>query len=210
MLNINIEKELAHYKLSLSFQAADEIIVLFGPSGSGKTTVLNCIAGLTDPDKGYIQLNHRILFAERDKPLPIQKRHIGYLFQDYALFPHKTVWKNIAYGMQNEQLALDLMRELRIEHLQNHYPQQISGGEKQRVALARALATAPDLLLLDEPFSALDDDTRKRSHAELLRLHRIWKIPVILVTHSREEAEKLGDRILYMEDGTLKRTEPHS
>ncbi|GAA0435700.1 ATP-binding cassette domain-containing protein [Lentibacillus halophilus] len=208
MLDVAIEKQLAHFTLHMSFQAADEIIVLFGPSGSGKTTVLNCIAGLTNPDEGHIRLNQRALFEAEGKTLPIQKRHIGYLFQDYALFPHKTVWKNIAYGMKNESLVLDLMRELRVEHLQQHYPQQISGGEKQRVALARALATAPDLLLLDEPFSALDDKTRERSHAELLRLHRMWKIPVILVTHAKQEAEKLGDRILYMEEGALQSNLP--
>ncbi|WP_240377494.1 ATP-binding cassette domain-containing protein [Bacillus piscicola] len=206
MLEVSVQKQLSHFDLHISFTTDAEIIVLFGPSGSGKTTVLDCIAGLVKPDNGFIRLQERTLFAEKISQ-PIQKRNIGYLFQDYALFPHKTVWKNIAYGMKDSNLARGLMQELRIEHLRDHYPAQISGGEKQRVALARALATAPNLLLLDEPFSALDDSTREKSHAELLRLQKDWKIPVILVTHSREEAEKLGDRILFVEDGKLVREE---
>lgn len=119
-----------------------------------------------------------------------------------------TVWKNISYGMKNETFAKDFMRELQIEHLANKYPSEISGGEKQRVALVRAIATEPDALLLDEPFSALDDHTRIKSHEELLRIHQLWRIPIILVTHNREEAEKLGDRILYLENGKLANERP--
>lgn len=203
MLEIDIQKKLAHFDLDTSFTAEDEIIVLFGPSGSGKTTILNCVAGLAHPDAGLIKLNGRVFFEDGQAKLPIQKRNIGYLFQDYALFPHMTVWKNIAYGMKNKDFARDLMKELRIEHLQDKYPAEISGGEKQRVAIVRAIATEPDALLLDEPFSALDDQTREKSHEELLRVHQLWKIPILLVTHSREEARKLGDRILYLRDGKI-------
>lgn len=204
MLSVNIQKKLAHFELNAEFTVdSNEIVVLFGPSGSGKTTILNCIAGLAKATNGIIQLNDRSLFQGKQINMPIQHRKIGYLFQDYALFPHLTVWKNIAYGMKTETFAKQLMNELHIDHLADQYPNEISGGEKQRVAIARALATEPDLLLLDEPFSALDDDTRNRSHEELLRLHKLWEIPIILVTHSRSEAEKLASRILYMEKGQL-------
>lgn len=201
MLHVDIKKQLAHFELNVAFTLKQEIAVLFGPSGSGKTTILNSIAGITEPDKGVIQLNGRALYQSPQHSLPIQKRHIGYLFQDYALFPHMTVWKNIKYGMSNEEFAQQLMDELKITHLANHYPHQISGGERQRVALARALATEPKLLLLDEPFSALDDETKAVSHEQLLRLHDLWKIPIILVTHNREEANQMGDRILFLDKG---------
>lgn len=204
MLVVDIRKNLEHFELLSTFTIdKNEIVVLFGPSGSGKTTILNCIAGLAKPSLGSIQLNEKVLFDSKKVNVSIQKRNVGYLFQDYALFPHMTVWKNIAYGMKNEQFAKELLLELGIEHLINRYPHEISGGEKQRVAIARALSTEPDLLLLDEPFSALDDATRAKSHDELLRLHALWQIPILLVTHSHAEAEKLGDRILYLNEGVL-------
>lgn len=203
MLTVQIQKQLSHFALDVDFNVNDEIVVLFGPSGSGKTTILNCIAGLSKPDEGIIRYNHMNFFQNGKTNVPTQKRRVGYLFQDYALFPHMTVWNNIKYGMKEEQFAIQLMKELRIEHLHNEYPRHISGGEKQRVAIARALATEPNILLLDEPFSALDDDTRQNSQEELLRIHKLWKIPVIVVTHNRTEAVKLGNRILYINEGKL-------
>src|SRR5699024_8737679 len=167
-----------------------EIIALFGPSGSGKTTILNCISGITSPDTGFIRYQDELLFEHKDVNVPIQKRQIGYLFQDYALFPHMTVWKNINYGTKNELFAKQLMDDLRISHLTNEYPQNISGGEKQLVALARALATEPNILLLDEPFSALDTTTRVKAQNELLNIHEQWNIPTIIVTHDYNEAKK--------------------
>lgn len=208
MLTVEIKKKLKHFPLDINFTVNNEIIALFGASGSGKTTILNCIAGLTRPDSGTIKLNDTALFTNKRSFLPIQERKIGYLFQDYALFPHLTVWKNIAYGMKNKDFAMNLMKELKIDHLTDNYPAEISGGEKQRVAITRALATEPEALLLDEPFSALDDDTRDRSHEELLRLHELWRIPIILVTHQHKEAEKLADRMLYLDSGTFKKAVP--
>jgi|SRR5690625_173177 len=205
MLTVQIEKKLSHFSLHAEFGVDKEIVSLFGPSGSGKTTILNCIAGLTKPDRGLIRLNDMTFFSDGNTKVPTQHRRVGYLFQDYALFPHMTVWDNIKYGMIDEPFARQLMKELRIDHLSSNYPRQISGGEKQRVAIARALATEPDVLLLDEPFSALDDDTRLRSHEELLRIHELWNIPIILVTHNRIEAEKLADRILYINEGQLEK-----
>ncbi|MDQ0216062.1 molybdate transport system ATP-binding protein [Oikeobacillus pervagus] len=207
MLSLSILKQLPHFTVQVNLQVDNEIVVLFGPSGSGKTTILNCIAGLVSPEQGKIVLNHQTLFGEGKKKVPVQKRNIGYLFQDYALFPHMTVQKNIAYGMKNETLANQLIEVLKIGHLLNKYPRQISGGEKQRVALTRALASEPDVLLLDEPFSALDSNTRKECHQELLRLHKMWSIPVIMVTHDEEEAKKLGNRMIHLKDGHILREE---
>lgn len=201
MLNIKIQKQLSHFNLDVEFMVDKEIVVLFGASGSGKTTILNCIAGLNKADSGTISLNQVTFFSDKKTRIPTQNRKIGYLFQDYALFPHMTVWDNIAYGMKNEDFTKQLMIELGVQHLKNKYPHSISGGEKQRVAITRAVATEPDALLLDEPFSALDDETRLKSHEELLRIHQLWKIPVVLVTHNREEANKLANRILYLHDG---------
>lgn len=203
MLDIAIKKKLSHFTLDVAIRTSTNIISLFGPSGSGKTTILNCLAGLAKPDAGHIILKDRILYREGETNLPVQKRRIGYLFQDYALFPHKTVWKNITYGMKNEEFVIKLMEQLNITHLAKQYPKSISGGEKQRVALARALATEPDLLLLDEPFSALDEKTRERAHEELLRIQAEWQIPILLVTHQHDEALKLADRIYYLENGKI-------
>ncbi|MCA0972370.1 ATP-binding cassette domain-containing protein [Halobacillus litoralis] len=203
MLSVDIKKKLKNFTLDLAFSMDKEIIVLFGPSGSGKTTTLHCISGLTHPDDGRIQLNGRTLFSGSDKPLPVQKRRVGYVFQDYALFPHMTVRKNILYGAEDQQEVDQLVTALGIDHLMEEYPKNISGGEKQRVALARAFATEPDLLLLDEPFSSLDANVKEECHHELLRLHDKWEIPVILVTHDRNEAEKLADRIIEIDHGRL-------
>ncbi|GAB3797847.1 ATP-binding cassette domain-containing protein [Virgibacillus kimchii] len=203
MLTVEMTKKLKNYTLEVSFQVRNEIVVLFGPSGAGKTTILNGIAGLSQPDRGLIQLHDRILYETKKKPLPIQKRRIGYLFQDYALFPHMTVEKNIKYGMKEEDLVQQLVDVVGIHHLLDSFPHQISGGEKQRVALVRALATKPESLLLDEPFSALDEKTRAECQDELMRLHKAWNIPVIMVTHQKKEADKLGDRILHLEKGRL-------
>lgn len=203
MLTVDIKKPLNHFTLDVNFTIQDEIVALFGPSGAGKTSILSSIAGLSKVSKGRIELSGRILSMNDKITIPIQQRRIGYLFQDYALFPHMTVRENIAYGMKSETFAEQLMDELGISHLRNMYPHMISGGEKQRVALTRAIATEPDALLLDEPFSALDEDTKHRAHEELLRIHALRKIPVILVTHNHTEAEKLSSRMLYIQNGQL-------
>lgn len=203
MLEVNFKKQLPHFDIDVEFSVENEIIALFGASGSGKTTILNGLAGLSKFDSGTIKLKERTLFKGKNIHIPVQKRKIGYLFQDYALFPHLTVWKNIIYGAHSNQFAKELMAELKIDHLIDKYPQEISGGEKQRVALVRALATKPDLLLLDEPFSALDEETRKRAHNELLRIQKMWSIPIILVTHQHDEAVKLSQRIYYLDKGKI-------
>src|SRR5699024_2977242 len=160
MLAVHIQKELSHFTLQVEFEVAREIVALFGPSGAGKTTILHTIAGLSKLDKGNISLNNRILVKNGKSMVPVQKREIGYVFQDYALFQHRTVWENITYGMKSEAFAETLRNDLHITHLKQQYPHEISGGEKQRTAIIRALATEPELLLLDEPFSALDEKTK--------------------------------------------------
>ncbi|WP_252503348.1 ABC transporter ATP-binding protein [Sporosarcina sp. Marseille-Q4943] len=208
MLEVNIKKQLSHYDLDVEFNMKDEILVLFGPSGSGKTTILHTIAGLTKPDEGSIKLGGKTFFQGNGSSLSVQERNIGLLFQDYALFPHMTVGKNIRYGMKRKDefrsfVVEQLLHVLGIQQLLLKYPHQISGGEKQRVALARALASEPSILLLDEPLSALDRETRIDCQNELIRLHELWKIPFIIVTHDMEEAEKLWDRILFLEHGKI-------
>ncbi|MDF2680706.1 MAG: transporter [Brevibacillus sp.] len=206
MLTVSIQKRLPDFYLDVSFSVEQKIVVLFGPSGSGKTTILNSIAGLVHPDGGKIMLGEQLFYEHGKKSMPIQKRKIGYLFQDYALFPHMTVEGNIRYGMKaGHEIGLEtLLATVGIDHLLDKYPHQLSGGQKQRVALVRSLATEPDVLLLDEPLSALDADTRRQCQDELLRIHAIWNIPFLLVTHDRDEAEKLADTILIMENGKIK------
>lgn len=206
MLELNFRKQLKKFELQAALEMDSEIMAVVGPSGSGKTTLLNSIAGIVHPDSGFIRLNGRNFFETGHKPLRIQNRRIGYLFQDYALFPHMTARQNIFFGVGRQADAshiAELTELLGITGLLNNYPHQISGGEKQRVALARALAAKPDMLLLDEPFSALDDDTRNRCQQQLVRIHRLWNIPVMFVTHSRQEAAKLADRIVQVDRGRL-------
>lgn len=203
MLSVHIVKQLKHFTLDVQFEVNDEIVALYGPSGSGKTTILNGIAGLTKLTDGTIKLNDR-LFVKGGKPLvPVQKRNVGYVFQSYALFPHMTIWENIEYAMKDEQMTKRLIEQLEIGHIIDQYPEEVSGGEKQRAALIRALATKPEILLLDEPFSALDDNTKRKSIEQILMIHENWKIPIIFVSHHQEEVKSLTDRILFIRDGKL-------
>lgn len=205
MLKVDIARPLANFTLDLQFEIEPQVLVLFGASGAGKTMALNCLAGLVAPEHGSIQLNERVLFDSATQlNLPARERHIGYVFQNYALFPHLTVRENIAYGVRdnmsrvNEMLALTHLTDLAAR-----YPAQLSGGQQQRVALARALATQPDLLLLDEPFSALDAPTRMELRGELRDLQREFKIPMLFVTHDLGEAYFLADQLAVIDDGTI-------
>lgn len=190
-----------HFKIEMSLHVEREILVLCGPSGSGKTTVLHCLSGLLMPVSGFIELNGRVLFSEKDKiNIPPRERNIGYVFQDYALFPHLTVKQNVTYGLKKHSNhrsslldPLELLHSFGIAHLAERYPGHISGGEKQRVALARSLASQPELLLLDEPLCALDKDIRSTLRFELKKIHCEWQIPFVLVTHDEEDAAVLSD-----------------
>lgn len=203
MLNVNIEKQLTHFLLDVEFNVDKEITVLYGPSGSGKTTILHMIAGLVKPEAGKIELRNQTLYEHGRANMAVHRRKVGYVFQQYALFPHMTVWDNIQYGMKNDALAKTLLKDMQIEHLTKQYPHEISGGEKQRTALIRALATEPDVLLLDEPFSALDNETKAISYSQLLALQKNWQIPMVLVTHNQEEVERLAHQVIYIRDGKV-------
>lgn len=207
MLSVDLSKRLPDFTLEVAFQVRDEILVLFGPSGSGKSMTLRMVAGLERPDRGEIRLDGRDLFSSaRGVDLPPRRRRCGLLFQSLALFPHMDVARNVRYGAargdpEAEARLRHLLDTFSIGHLARRYPAELSGGEQQRVALARALMAEPAALLLDEPFSALDYDARQMVYHELLRAHDLWRIPFVLVTHERPEAERLADRILLLRQG---------
>lgn len=207
MLCVNVQKKLADFSLQVTFTMENNIMVLFGHSGCGKTTTLRCIAGLVKPEAGSITHKGKTLYDSATKTfVPPRLRNVGYMFQELALFPHMNVRKNIWYGVKPSdgnapELYARLMELLRIAHLADRHISQLSGGEKQRVALARALMAGPEILLLDEPLSALDRATRLEMQAELKRMQKIWQIPFILVTHDPEEAKAMGDQFLFMEQG---------
>lgn len=207
MLSVDIIKNLPDFSLSIRFSIERDILVLFGPSGCGKTTTLRSIAGLLQPDGGRIVNDGEVFFDSTNKIfIPPRRRRIGYMFQDFALFPHMNVYRNIWYGVRDHdqearQMYEKLTNLLKIGHLAERSPGQLSGGEKQRVALARALMAQPKILLLDEPLSSLDTETRWEVRNELREMQRIWNIPFILVTHDPDEARFLGDQVLYMQKG---------
>lgn len=198
------------FTLDVSFEMENELVVLFGPSGSGKTTLFKCISGITDPDNGKVTLGNKVYYDKEKKiKLPIQKRNLGYVFQNYTLFPHMSVRKNIECGLKSwekqarEIRVMEMLSLFHVEELEARYPSQLSGGQKQRVALARALAPKPELLLLDEPFSALDNEIRNELTKKIKNLKSKFEIPILFITHSLEEAFLLADRILVLYDGKV-------
>jgi molybdate transport system ATP-binding protein len=197
------------FVLDLSFEVTAGITIIFGPSGAGKTTLLDCIAGLNTPDSGKIMTGNRVLFDHPRGNVPVQHRKIGYVFQDLALFPHLTVGKNIEYGLpginksERQKKSNAILESFRIAHLRDRKPAEISGGERQRVALARALVTDPCVLLLDEPLAALDAATKSKIIDDLRAWNAAHAIPILYITHNREEVFALGDRVLVLENGRI-------
>ena len=192
-----------------------EVLALVGPSGSGKTTVLRCIAGLHTPQNGRIECgNARWLDTASGTNMSTAQRRIGMVFQHYALFPHLSALENVREGMDDpasagaRQRALQLLRKVHLDGLEMRRPHQLSGGQQQRVAVARALARAPSVLLLDEPFSAVDRVTREKLYGELAELRRDLNMPVILVTHDLEEAVMLADRMTILSRGVSLQSGP--
>jgi molybdate transport system ATP-binding protein len=199
----------ADFLLQVDFTAAAGFTILFGPSGAGKTMLLDCIAGLSRPDEGKISVGGRVLFARDEADIPAAKRRVGYVFQDLALFPHLTVEENVRYGLahlpaaERRSRAGWILGALRIAQFAQRKPRELSGGEKQRAALARTLATDPEVLLLDEPLAALDATTKSKIIDDLRAWNEAHGIPILYVTHSRDEVYALGERAIVLESGRM-------
>lgn len=202
-LKVSIRKKLPDFEIDVTFECPDsKLIALLGPSGSGKTTIVRMIAGLDRPDRGTIAYHDTIWFdSKKNIFLPPQKRQLGYVFQEYTLFPHLTLAENVRFASDDEDLVKRLLGEFGLLSLKDRRVHKISGGERQRTALAQALARKPKVLLLDEPFSALDIVTRTRLRQDLNNLKNKLSIPVIHVTHDLEEAEHLADRVFPVQFG---------
>lgn len=221
-LDLAIQKTLCSptrtFKLNIRVTSDSKRIVIFGASGAGKTMILKSIAGLTTPDRGHIKIADTILFDSTKKiNLKPQQRHLAYLFQNYSLFPHLTVGQNINFALQkglfnpkknsSHSKANQWIEKLELKDLIGLYPQQLSGGQQQRVALARALTTNPRMLLLDEPFSALDSSLRHKVRNEINELQQQLKIPMILISHDIEDVKLFGEHVIEIQEGqrTLKK-----
>ena len=210
-LIVDITRQLGSFVLDAQFEAENGVTCLLGASGCGKSFTLKCIAGIEKPDRGHIELDGVVLFdSEKHINLPPQRRQVGYLFQNYALFPNMTVRQNILCGLNREKdravkekRLSEIIRLMQLDGLENHKPAQLSGGQQQRTALARILVNEPRMLMLDEPFSALDAHLRDSLKIELRDMLQEYGREVLMVTHSREEAYNMSRRIAVMDRGKL-------
>ncbi len=211
MIEINVKKKLLGQGGEFVFEcniSSDEIgiISIFGPSGSGKSTLLKMIAGLEKADDGNIKINGQEWFDKSGgvdiKP---QKRKVGFVFQEYTLFPNMNVLENIMFAQDNKSMkkADELLELTELTELSKAYPHTLSGGQKQRVAIARAIAREPEILLLDEPFSALDTTVKRKMHEEVLRLKSSLKMPILFVSHDKEEVFRLSDKVAAVNNGKI-------
>lgn len=209
-LFVDIKKKLPGFTLNVSFTAGQEVMGLLGASGTGKSMTLRCIAGIEKPDKGRIVLNGRILYdSDKGINLPSRQRRVGYLFQNYALFPNMTVEENIGFALDRlqretrESIVRKKLEMMKLEGLGKRYPFQLSGGQQQRVALARALVIEPEALLLDEPFSALDDHLRSLLAKQLIDTLSDYHGVTLFVTHNMEEAYKICKDLVVLKSGNV-------
>ena len=202
------------FDLDVSFRSDARRLVLCGPSGAGKTQTMRIMAGLTKADAGHVRVAGRTCLDSAARvDMPARSRGLGYVFQDYALFPHLTVIQNIAFGLQRgwrnphreirHEAVERWMRTFELLPVGRHYPEQLSGGQRQRTALARALVARPEALLLDEPFAALDASLRARLRDELADLQAQLAVPLLLITHDESDVRRLGDEVLQIEDGKI-------
>ncbi|MBR5708683.1 MAG: sulfate/molybdate ABC transporter ATP-binding protein [Oscillospiraceae bacterium] len=207
-LFVDIEKKLGNFLLDVSFEADRDVLALLGASGCGKSMTLKCIAGIERPDSGRIVLDGRVLFdSDKRIDLPPQKRRVGYLFQQYALFPNMTVEQNVACGVRDKSdrpaRAAEMIKMMHLEGTEKKKPAQLSGGQQQRVALARILVNDPEVLLLDEPFSALDAHLRFSLEQQVREVIESFGRTVLLVSHDRDEAFRIASHIAVMRDGRI-------
>ena len=215
-LHVDIRKRLGSFTLDVRFSAENGITSLLGASGCGKSMTLKCIAGIEKPDEGRIELDGTVLFDSAQKiNLPPQKRRVGYLFQNYALFPNMSVRQNILCGLnrekdrgEKERRLREMLRMMQLEGLEDRKPAQLSGGQQQRAALARILVNDPQILLLDEPFSALDGHLRDSLKVEMRDLLERFGREVLMVTHDRNEAYNMSREIAVMDNGRLLTIKP--
>lgn len=214
-LAVRLKKRVNGFTLDAAWEIGDELAVLFGSSGAGKSMTLQMIAGLMMPDEGRVAIDGAALFdSARKINVPPHRRHVGYVFQDLALFPHMTVSGNIAYGangapkQERRQRVAQMIETFRLAGLEDKLPAEISGGQKQRVAFARALIRRPPVLLLDEPFSALDRPLRLEMQELLRDIRREFRVPIVLVTHDAAEARSLADTIIVYSGGRIAQQGP--
>lgn len=212
-LSVTLKKRAGVFSLDVSWEIDNELVVLFGYSGAGKSITLQMIAGLMRPDEGVVRSGEKVLFDSLKRiDVPPQKRSFGYVFQDLALFPHMTVRGNIRYGATGsstdecKKLVEEIIGAFRLEEVANSLPSKLSGGQQQRVAFARALIRKPDVLLLDEPFSALDNPLRLEMREFLNDVRNKFDIPVVLVTHDTFEAYTMADTIIVYANGRVAQT----
>lgn len=208
-LKVNIKKKLKEFDLDVEFELKQKHLGILGPSGCGKSMTLKSIAGIVNPDEGIVSLTSDVETVYYDSARKInlkpQKRNVGYLFQNYALFPNMTVEENIAIGLSknNKKDVSDIIKRFRLEGLEKRYPRQLSGGQQQRVALARILAYSPDVILLDEPFSAMDTFLKEQLRLELVNSLKDFDGFTILVTHDRDEAFQFCDELIILDEGKI-------
>ncbi len=206
-LSVSIKKKLKDFELDVKFKTDGKYLGILGASGSGKSLTLKCIAGVEIPDEGRIELNGKILFdSKKNINIRPQERKIGYLFQNYALFPNMTVERNIGTGIKlskedKKTKIKKLINLFHLEGMENKYPSQLSGGQQQRVALARIFAYNPNILMLDEPFSALDCFLKEQLHTEISDLLKLYDGEVLMVSHSRDEVYKFCENLVIIENG---------
>lgn len=203
-LYVDIEKKCGDFQLKVQFETENEIFAILGSSGCGKSLTLKCIAGIEKPDSGIIRLDDQVLFDSSKKiNVSARKRRVGYLFQDYALFPNMTVFQNIMCGAKDKAKAKEYIRKFYLENKEMLYPSQLSGGQKQRAALARMLSCNPRLVMLDEPFSALDNYLKTQLEREVMNVFDLYGKRALFVSHDRNEVYRLTDRIAVMENGRM-------
>jgi len=204
-LSVSVRKALKHFDIDLSIEVeAGSTLAIVGPSGAGKTTLLRCIAGLERPDTGYVRLEDSVCFdSHSGQWVSPQRRRIALVNQGYRLFPHMTVRENLAFAFAGGTDPEELMRIAGILHLANRRPEHVSGGERQRAALCRVLAMRPRVLLLDEPFSALDVENKVLFRQLLSEVRRSWGIPIVLVSHDLDDVERTADKVIAIRDGVI-------